>query len=325
MSTFLGMQTSQNVHLVATISRSPRQLAWRRFKANKIAIPSLITSLFFALAALFAPVIARIINVDPNARDNSAITERGQTIGRFGGMSWDHPLGVEPGIGYDLLARLMYGARISFLVAVISTVATVALGLMIGIISGFYRGKVDSIFGRFTDFFLAFPSFFMIIALSAPMIQRIEVSGIARDNGARILYLILILVLFGWPYFSRIIRSQVLSLRERDYVIAARALGASNRRIIFKELMPNLWTPVIVYVSLSLPGYLAAEAVFSYLGIGVQPPSATWGLIIADSTKYVLSEPTYFFIPAVSLVLVVLSFNLLGDAIRDALDPKSES
>ena len=319
------MQTDQNAQVVATISRSPRQLAWRRFRANKIAMVSLITSLFFALAALFAPVIARIIHVDPNARDSSAITERGQTIGRFGGMSWDHPLGVEPGIGYDLLARLMYGARISFLVAVISTVATVALGLLIGMISGFYRGKVDSILGRFTDFLLAFPSFFMIIALSAPMIQRIEMSGIARDNGARILYLILILVLFGWSYFSRIIRSQVLSLRERDYVIAARALGASNRRIILKELLPNLWTPVIVYVSLSLPGYLAAEAVFSYLGIGVQPPSATWGLIIADSTKYVLSEPTYFFIPAVSLILVVLSFNLLGDAIRDALDPKSES
>jgi peptide/nickel transport system permease protein len=319
------MQSVQNATPVATISRSPRQLAWRRFKSNKIAILSLVTSSFFALAALFAPVIARIINVDPNARDSSAITERGQTIGRFGGMSWDHPLGVEPGIGYDLLARLMYGARISFLVAVISTVATVAIGLLVGMISGFYRGKVDSVFGRFTDFLLAFPSFFMIIALSAPMIQRIEMSGIARDNGARILYLIIILVLFGWPYFSRIIRSQVLSLRERDYVIAARALGASNRRIILKELLPNLWTPVIVYVSLSLPGYLAAEAVFSYLGIGVQPPSATWGLIIADSTKYVLSEPTYFFIPAVSLILVVLSFNLLGDAIRDALDPKSEN
>jgi peptide/nickel transport system permease protein len=308
-----------------TVGRSPRQLAWRRFRANKIAVPSLFASAFFIAVALFAPIISRIINVDPNARDGSSITERGETIGRFGGMSWNHPLGVEPGIGYDLLARLMYGARISFLVAVISTVATVGIGLFIGLISGYYRGRVDTIFGRFSDFLLAFPSFFMIIALSAPMIQRIEMSGIARDNGARILYLIIILVFFGWPYFSRIIRSQVLSLRERDYVIAARALGASNSRIILKELLPNLWTPVIVYISLSLPGYLAAEAVFSYLGIGVQPPSATWGLIIADSTKYILSEPTYFFIPSISLILVVLSFNLLGDALRDALDPKSEN
>ena len=306
------------------VSRSPRELAWRRFKANKIAIPSAIASFTIAFIAIFAPLSAWVLNVSPIERDPSSITARGETIGNFGGMSWNHPFGVEPGIGYDLLARLMYGSRISFMVAVVSTFVTVAIGLMIGIVSGYYRGRVDAIFGRFTDFLLSFPSFFMIIALSVPMIQRIEKSGIARDNGARILYLILILSFFGWPYFSRIIRSQVLSLRERDYVVAARALGASNRRIIFKELLPNLWTPVIVYVSLALPGYLAAEAVFSYLGIGVQPPSATWGLIIADSTKYILNEPTYFFVPAVSLILVVLSFNLLGDAIRDALDPKSE-
>ena len=306
------------------VSRSPRELAWRRFRANKIAIPAAFASFSIAFIAIFAPLIAWVINVSPTDRDASAITARGETIGKLGGMSMNHPLGVEPGIGYDLLARLMFGSRISFMVAVVSTFATVALGLIIGIVSGYYRGRVDAIFGRFTDFLLSFPSFFMIIALSVPMIQRIEKSGIARDNGARILYLIIILSFFGWPYFSRIIRSQVLSLRERDYVIAARALGASNRRIIFRELLPNLWTPVIVYVSLALPGYLAAEAVFSYLGIGVQPPSATWGLIIADSTKYILSEPTYFFIPALSLILVVLSFNLLGDAIRDALDPKSE-
>jgi ABC-type dipeptide/oligopeptide/nickel transport system permease subunit len=196
---------------------------------------------------------------------------------------------------------------------------------MIGVIAGYYRGRVDSVLGRFTDFLLAFPSFFMIIALSAPMIARIERSGIARDNAARVIYLILILAIFGWPYFSRIMRSQVLSLRERDFILASRALGASQGRIIFKELLPNLWTPVIVYTSLALPGFLAAEAVFSYLGIGVQPPSATWGLLISDSIKYVINEPTYFLIPSLSLILVVLSFNLLGDAIRDALDPKSDN
>jgi peptide/nickel transport system permease protein len=322
MSSVCGMKATESK--TGLISRSPRELAWRRFRANRIGIPAAVASMSIAVVAIFAPVIAWVINVNPNDRDGSAITDRGQTIGRFGGMSWDHPLGVEPGIGYDLLARLMYGARISFMVAVITTFTTIAIGLMIGIISGYYRGRVDSVFGRLTDFLLAFPSFFMIIALSEPMIDRIERSGIARGNAARIFYLIVILSFFGWTYFSRIIRSQVLSLRERDYVIAARALGASNRRIIFKEMLPNLWTPVIVYVSLALPGYLAAEAVFSYLGIGVQPPAATWGLIIADSTKYILNEPTYFFIPALSLILVVLSFNLLGDAIRDALDPKSE-
>ena len=305
-------------------SRSPRELAWRRFKKNKVGIAALCSSLFFVLAAVFAPLIAWAINIDPNERDGSAITDRGQTIGRFGGISWNHPLGVEPGIGYDLLARLIYGARISFLVAAIATFSAISIGLMMGIVAGYFRGRTDGVIGRFTDFLLAFPSFFMIIALSAPMIARIENSGLARDNSARVMYLILILALFGWPYFSRIMRSQVLSLRERDFVLASRALGASHRRMIFKELLPNLWTPVIVYLSLALPGYLAAEAVFSYLGIGVQPPAATWGLLISDSIKYILTEPTYFMVPSLSLILVVLSFNLLGDAVRDALDPKSE-
>jgi peptide/nickel transport system permease protein len=300
-------------------------LAWRRFKKNKVGIAALCTSLFFVSAAVFAPVVAWLVNVNPNERDTAALTARGETIGRFGGMSWNHPLGVEPGIGYDILARLIYGARISFLVAAIATLASISIGLLIGLLSGYFRGRTDSVLGRFTDFLLAFPAFFMIIALSAPMIARIEKSGLARDNSARVLYLILVLALFGWPYFSRIMRSQVLSLRERDFVLASRALGASHARIIFKELLPNLWTPVIVYLSLALPGYLAAEAVFSYLGIGVQPPAATWGLLISDSIKYIISEPTYFVIPSLSLILVVLSFNLLGDAVRDALDPKSEN
>ena len=306
-------------------SRSPRELAWRRFKKNKVGIAALCTSLFFVSAAVFAPVVAWLVNVNPNERDTAALTARGETIGRFGGMSWNHPLGVEPGIGYDILARLIYGARISFLVAAIATLASISIGLLIGLLSGYFRGRTDSVLGRFTDFLLAFPAFFMIIALSAPMISRIEKSGLARDNSARVLYLILVLALFGWPYFSRIMRSQVLSLRERDFVLASRALGASHARIIFKELLPNLWTPVIVYLSLALPGYLAAEAVYSYLGIGVQPPAATWGLLISDSIKYIISEPTYFVIPSLSLILVVLSFNLLGDAVRDALDPKSEN
>jgi len=261
-------------------SRSPRELAWRRFKKNKVGIAALCTSLFFVSAAVFAPVVAWLVNVNPNERDTAALTARGETIGRFGGMSWNHPLGVEPGIGYDILARLIYGARISFLVAAIATLASISIGLLIGLLSGYFRGRTDSVLGRFTDFLLAFPAFFMIIALSAPMIARIEKSGLARDNSARVLYLILVLALFGWPYFSRIMRSQVLSLRERDFVLASRALGASHVTIIFKELLPNLWTPVIVYLSLALPGYLAAEAVYSYLGIGVQPPAATWGLLI---------------------------------------------
>lgn len=308
-----------------SVGRSPRQLAWRRFKSNKVAIPSLVAVSIIIGAVVFAPQVCALLGISPDIRDESAIDSRGQVIGDWGGISPEHPFGVVPGIGYDVLARLLYGARISFLIALMATLASVGMGVLLGVIAGYFRGRVDGVIGRFTDFLLAFPSFFMILALSAPMVQRIEMSGIARDNDARILYLILILAIFGWPYLSRIIRSQVLSLRERDFVLSARALGASNSRIIFKEILPNVWTPVIVYMSLTLPGYLTAEAVFSYLGIGVQPPTPTWGLMIADSTKFIINEPTYFFIPSLSLILVVLVFNLLGDALRDALDPKSEN
>ena len=277
------------------------------------------------LAVILAPFIYSLLGIDPEARDMNALDSRGEVAGDWNGISLEHPLGVIPGIGYDLLARMLFGARVSFLIALASTVITVFIGLVMGVVGGYFRGRVDGVIGRFTDFLLAFPTFFMILALSAPTVDRIEKSGWADGNQARIMYLILIFAIFGWPYLSRIIRAQVISIRERDFVLSARALGTSNLRILIKEIMPNVWTPIIIYVSLSLPGYLTAEAVFSYLGIGVQPPMPTLGTIIADSTKYMMNNPTFFFIPSLTLILLVLTFNLLGDALRDALDPKSEN
>ncbi|NDA89200.1 MAG: ABC transporter permease [Actinobacteria bacterium] len=223
-----------------------------------------------------------------------------------------------------MLANLLYGSRISFMVAILTTSLTLFIGLIVGIVGGYFRGRIDDYLGRFTDFLLAFPAFFMIVALSEPMVARIQETGIAQGNSARIIFLIFFLSFFGWPGFSRLIRSQVLSLRERDFVTAAQAMGASRRRIVFKELMPNLWAPVIVVVSLSLPGYLAAEAVFSFLGIGIQAPATTWGILLDNSRRFVTVYPNFFLITAGSLVLVVLAFNLVGDALRDALDPRSE-
>ncbi len=311
--------------LASVIGRTPRQLAWRRFRRNRFGLPTLIISGTITLSTVLAPLIGGLFGIDGRKRFPETLSSRGMPIGNFGGISWSHPLGIEPGIGHDLLARLIFGARISFFVALITTVLSIAIGVVAGIIMGFFRGRVDSTIGRFIDFLLAFPSFFMIVALSLPMVQRLEKSGIAEGNTARMLYLVLILIFFGWPYLARVIRSQVLSIRERDYVMAARALGASNTRIIFKEILPNLWSIIVVYFSLSLPGYLTAEAVFSFLGLGIQPPDASWGLLISDSIKYVMNEPTYFFITTTSLIFVVLTFNLLGDAVRDALDPKSET
>ena len=310
--------------VASVIGRTPRQLAWRRFRSNRFGLPTLIISATLVVVTVVAPFIGGLLGIDGRERFPETLSSRGMPIGSFGGISWAHPLGIEPGIGHDLLARLIFGARISFFVALITTILSITIGVVAGIIMGFFRGRVDSTIGRFIDFLLAFPSFFMIVALSLPMVQRLEKSGIAEGNTARMLYLVLILIFFGWPYLARVIRSQVLSIRERDYVMAARALGASNTRIIFKEILPNLWSIIIVYFSLSLPGYLTAEAVFSFLGLGIQPPDASWGLLISDSIKYVMNAPTYFFITTISLVFVVLTFNLLGDAVRDALDPKSD-
>ena len=311
--------------VTSVIGRTPRQLAWRRFRSNRFGLPTLIISVAITIITVVAPLIGGLFGIDGRKRFPETLSSRGMPIGKFGGISWSHPLGIEPGIGHDLLTRLIFGARISFFVALITTILSIAIGVVAGIVMGFFRGRVDSTIGRFIDFLLAFPSFFMIVALSLPMVQRLEKSGIAEGNTARMLYLVLILIFFGWPYLARVIRSQVLSIRERDYVMAARALGASNTRIIFKEILPNLWSIIIVYFSLSLPGYLTAEAVFSFLGLGIQPPDASWGLLISDSIKYVMNEPTYFFITTTSLIFVVLTFNLLGDAVRDALDPKSET
>jgi ABC-type dipeptide/oligopeptide/nickel transport system permease subunit len=310
--------------VASVIGRTPRQLAWRRFRRNRFGLPALVISLTITFVTLMTPIVGKLLGIDGRERFPETLSSRGMPIGKFGGISWSHPLGIEPGIGHDLLARLLFGARISFFVALITTVLSITIGVVAGILMGFFRGRVDSTIGRFIDFLLAFPSFFMIVALSLPMVQRLEKSGIAEGNTARMLYLVLILIFFGWPYLARVIRSQVLSIRERDYVMAARALGASNTRIIFKEILPNLWSIIIVYFSLSLPGYLTAEAVFSFLGLGIQPPDASWGLLISDSIKYVMNAPTYFFITTISLVFVVLTFNLLGDAVRDALDPKSD-
>ena len=305
--------------------RSPGQIAWMRFKRNKIGVGAAIVSITILLLSAFAPIVCRILGVDPNTLNLEALDTSGVPLAsKGGGISLEHPLGLIPGTGRDLLAQLLYGSRISFLVAFLTTLFALSVGLFVGIAGGYLRGRVDDALGRFTDFFLAFPAFFMIVALSTPVVQRIQSWNIGGDNFARIVFLIFFLSFFGWPGFSRLIRSQVLSIRERDYITAAQAMGAKRSRIILKEILPNIWAPVIVVVSLSLPGYLAAESVYSFLGLGIQPPASTWGILLSNASRFVTAMPSFFLIVAGSLVIVVLAFNLVGDALRDALDPRSE-
>jgi ABC-type dipeptide/oligopeptide/nickel transport system permease subunit len=306
------------------VGRTLRQIAWSRLRKDRVAVGSMIILVFIAFIAIFGPLISAWIGVNPYDFNTELLSDAGSLpLGPFGGVSLDHPLGVEPLTGRDVLARLLYGTRISLLIAVSATIITVILGTVVGIISGYSRGRTDTILSRFMDITLAFPLLLVIIAMSPVIEQRLQAFGLPSGNPSRITTLILVLSVFGWPYLARLIRGQVISLREREFVEAAISIGSSNRRILFRELLPNLWAPILIYATIAMPGLIGAEAVLAYLGISVVPPTPTWGSMLEESIGYFTVDPFYFFVPLTMLLAVVLSFNLLGDALRDALDPKS--
>lgn len=308
----------------AVAGRSLTQIMWARLRRDRVAMISMVTIAIVLLIAIFAPLVTRLIGIDPNTYNPDLVSDNGSLpIGWLNsGISWDHPFGIEPGTGRDIMARLIYGARISLAVSLTATFIVVVLGVTIGIISGYSRGFIDSTLGRLMDLILAFPFLLMLLALSSVIIDRLAEWGITGNLG-RMLYITLILSLFGWPYLARIVRGQVLSLREREFVEAAVSMGSSTPRILVREILPNLWAPVLVYTSLLIPTFIAAEATVSFLGVGVTEPQTTWGGMLADSVTYFIVDPLYLFIPGTLLVIVVLAFNLLGDAVRDALDPRA--
>jgi peptide/nickel transport system permease protein len=308
----------------AYVGLSLRQLAWRRLRRDKAAMFAMWLLVFIFLTALLAPVITSLLGVNPYDFDLTALDPAQGSLpaGNFGGASLEHPLGVEPLTGRDLFARLLYGARVSLFISGTAVLIIAIVGTTIGIIAGYKTGWIDTIIGRSTDLLLAFPFLLMLIALSPVLTQRLEAIGLSVEN-ARIAYLIIVFAFFGWPYLARLIRGQVLSLREREFVEAAVANGAPTRRILFKEILPNLWAPIIVYVTISLPTLIAAEAALAYLGVGVVEPTPSWGKMLADSVRYFAVVPTYLFIPGTALFIVVYAFNVFGDAVRDALDPRT--
>ena len=303
--------------------RSLTQIAWLRLRRDRVAMASLTLLLVVVVLALTAPLITRLVGVEPTKFYPETVSDAGGLpIGRWGGVSLDHPLGVEPSTGYDIFARLLYGSRVSLLIAASGTLITLVLGVTVGIIAGYARGWLDAALGRFMDIILAFPLLLILLALATPLTQRLESLGL-EPGLARIMFIILVLSFFGWPYLARIVRGQVLSLREREFVESAVSMGAGTPRILFREILPNLWAPVLVYATLLLPTFVAAEASLSFLGVGLLPPTPSWGAMLAESVRYFTVLPSFLFIPGTYLFLVVLSFNLLGDAVRDALDPRA--
>lgn len=306
------------------VGRSPWQIARSRLRRDKVSMVCLGIVTTYVLVAISAPILQKLGVIDPYKFHNELLSPAdGMPAGSWGGISAAHPFGVEPQTGRDVLSRIIGGITLSMLIASAATMFSLVLGSVIGIISG-YTGKwVDFWVGRFIDLVLAFPQLLMLLALSVVLIQKITSLGVPAGAPSQIVYLIVVLGFFGFPFFARIIRGQVLSLREREFVEASRSLGARGYRIWFTELLPNLWAPILVYATLTLPAYIGLEAALSFLGVGVLPPETTFGAMLANSVSFFTVVPTYLFIPGTVLVVLVVSFNLFGDAVRDALDPKA--
>ena len=298
-------------------ARSPLELFWRRFRDDKVAIVAGSFVVLLILMAIFAPLLVKLFGLPgPNTQNPQALDQFGSPAGPSGA----HPFGTDD-LGRDVLARVFYGARVSLEVAFISTGVAVAVGTVVGMVAGYYRGWVDTALARLMDVFLAFPLLLLAIGLaSACTLGKGCLGGLIQPG---IPVLIVVIALASWPYIGRIIRGQVLSIREKEFIESARSLGASNRRIIFKEVLPNLVAPIIVYSSLVLPTNVLFEAALSYLGVGVRPPTASWGQMIAAATDIFDTAWWYMVFPGAALVLTVLAFNLVGDGLQDALNPRT--
>ncbi|MEO3870923.1 ABC transporter permease [Nonomuraea sp. B12E4] len=275
---------------------------------------ALISAAFLALIVLMAicaPLISAITGHGPNDFDPAAIDTDlgGVPRGSLGGIGAEHLLGVEPQNGRDILARIAYGARVSLLIATAATVLTTLLGVVLGMLAGFHRGWADQLICRLMDFLMAFPALIFMIAILSSLPQ-----------GNKPVLLVVVISVFGWPYLARVVRGQTMTLVNREFVEAARASGASTGALVFKEILPNLRSSLVVMTTLAVPGYVGTEAGLSFLGVGVTPPTPSWGQMIANSVNWYAVDPMYFAIPGAFLFGTVLSLTVLGDRLRAAFD-----
>lgn len=307
--------------------RSPLRIVLDRLRSDKVAIVCFTIVVMLVLAGLLAPLITRLwgIHADapPTKNAYDILSYDGfPTIGPpLNGFIWAHPLGLEPGTAYDNFARLLYGLRTSLSVSFFATFLSTILGVVIGLVAGFATGWLDRVISFTIDLFLSFPFILGALCLTPIITQRFAADASALAK-AQVVGLISVLVVLGWMGLARLIRGQVLSLREREFIQAARVLGVPTRQILFKELLPNLVAPIVVMVSLTLPAYVAAEASLSYLGIGITGVPSL-GQTINSAVPFFATYPLYLWAPVATVALLVLALNLLGDSIRDAFDPKT--
>jgi peptide/nickel transport system permease protein len=299
----------------AIAARSPLQLFWRRFRRDRLALVSLGLIALLILVAIAAPLVVSLLGLPGPSVQNPNLTN---AFGSPLGPSSAHPFGVDP-LGQDVASRVIYGTRVSLIVGVVGTAVATVLGTIVGLLAGYYRGWTDTLLSRMVDVVLAIPVLLLGLGLGAACEVRGCLGGHVQSGLGVIIFLI---ALVNWTYIARIVRGLVLSLREREFVLAARSQGASDARIMGREILPNLLAPIVVYASLLIPQNILLEAALSYLGVGVRPPTASWGQMIAAATPTFSTAWWYMVFPGVALLLTVLAFNLLGDGLQDALNPR---
>jgi len=309
-----GVEVSPQV-----MGRSPWELFWRRFRRDRFAMGSLILLVLLTLMAIFAGVIARsIIGHGPN---DLFLREMTDSFGLPKGPNGEFWFGADLA-GRDLFVRVLYGARTSLTVAYLATGIAVAIGVPAGLMSGFYRGKVDTVISRTIDIVLSLP----ILLISLGLVSACGLAATGCLGGLikpGLLLVSLVIGLFSWPYIGRIVRGQILSLREKEFVEAARAAGAGNLRIMTRELLPNVAAPIIVYTTLIIPSNILFEAALSFLGIGVPATTPSWGRALNEAGAIFQVAWWMMIFPGLFLFITTLAFNLVGDGLRDALDPKT--
>jgi peptide/nickel transport system permease protein len=315
----------------AIVGRSPGQLAWMRLRRDRTAMISMWILVALVGMAVLAPLVRIIYGYNATQQNSDLLDDTGVPLGYLGGVTFStdnashhiHIFGVQPQYGRDLFMQVVYGMRTSLLIAFVSTVAATVIGVLIGIVAAYFGGWVDSVISWFVDYMLAFPFFLFCLAAIPVINTRLADSSGEVSATKRILTIIIVFSVFGWMYTARLVRGQVLSLREREYVDAARAAGARAGHILFRQLLPNLWAPILVTFSLGVPATITAEGALSFLNIGVIEPTPDLGRLIENSADWTFTDPTYLLIPGITIFVLVLTFNLFGDALRDALDPKS--
>jgi peptide/nickel transport system permease protein len=300
---------------VEIAARSPLELFWRRLRRDKVALFALGVVAATILVAIFAPLIVKVLGApDPNLQNDDLLGDFGEPTGPTG-ENW---LGVDER-GRDVLARVVYGSRVSLEVAFIATALAVTIGVVVGLVAGYYRGWADTLLSRTMDLFLAFPVLVLAVGLGVACADGC-MGGVIQPG---LTVVIFVITLTTWPYIARIVRGQVLSLREREFVEAARSIGASDRRIIFREILPNLVAPIIVYTTILIPTNILYEAALSFLGVGVDPSRPSWGAMISDAISIFQDAWWFMAFPGVALLTTVLAFNVVGDGLQDALNPRT--